>query len=126
MTTPISSRDDIVATISSPKSIEMDISSLRRGIDNYHVDVHLSDGFLFAAIEVIEKTVKRIVAGSKSGLPAEETEVFRETYRNMMRTNLHRAKADLDVNTINFLQFGVIKFVLQQVHRQLDSIVKQL
>ena len=63
MTKQISSRNDIIATISSPKSIDMDVSALHRGIDNYHVDVHLSDGFLFAAKDVIENAVKRIVAG---------------------------------------------------------------
>jgi|TARA_B110000483_G_scaffold144175_1_gene172123 hypothetical protein len=126
MTKQISSRNDIIATISSPKSIDMDVSALHRGIDNYHVDVHLSDGFLFAAKDVIENAVKRIVAGSKAGLLAKETEVFRETYRNMMRTTLYRAKADLDVATINFLQFGVVKFILQEVRRQLDDVVKKL
>lgn len=126
MANQILSRDDIVATISSPKSIAMDLSELRRGIDNYHIDVHLSDGFLFAAREVIEITVKRIVAGAKSGIPTEETEAFRASYGDMIRTTLHRAKVDLDETTINFLQFGVVKFVLKEVRRQLDGIVNEL
>jgi len=72
MTKWISSRDEIIATISLPKSIEMDVSPLHRGIDNYYVDVNLSDGFLFAAKEVIENSVKRIVSGSKTGFLAKE------------------------------------------------------
>lgn len=43
-----------------------------------------------------------------------------------MRATLYRAKTDLDVSTINFLQFGVVKFILQEVRRQLDDVVKRL
>jgi len=119
--------EDLLARVLSPDEIVMDCSSFNRGIDNYHVDVHLSDSFVLQGGLLIESVVKRVIAGGRA-IPgnSDELENFRLAFNDMMRTTFYRAKTDLQVDVIRFLQFGIVKFVIVQTKIQLDAYSKQL
>ncbi|MFT5571079.1 MAG: hypothetical protein ACI9FB_000089 [Candidatus Azotimanducaceae bacterium] len=123
----ISALHDILQRVQCPNAITMDCSPFQRGIDNYHVDVHLSDSFVLQAYSIIESVVKRVVAGQKA-IPrnTDELDYFRNAYSDMMETSYHRVKTNLTVETIRFLHFGVIKYVLLEVGSQLDKMLGQL
>ncbi len=124
----ISSHDDIIEQIQEPNSISIDCGLLNRGIDNYHVDVHLSDYFVLACTEVIKGVVSRVVSGSSRATTSstEGLDSFRAAYEDMIKTTLHRAKTNLKPESIQFLQFGIVKFVLKEVRRQLEDVLHQL
>lgn len=117
--TNTSARAQLLSGIVVPTSTTIDTSELSRGIDNYHIDVRLSDDFTFHAREIIEKVVKRVAAGNRPAGGADEMEEFRSAYRNMMTSSLHRTKSDLSPEKLNVLHFGVIKFLLKEVRRAL-------
>ncbi|MFT5209893.1 MAG: hypothetical protein ACI9CE_001616, partial [Flavobacterium sp.] len=119
--------EDILDRVQCPQPISMDCSAFQRGIDNYRIDVHLSDQFALQAYSIIEAVVKRVVAGQSaiSG-NSEELEYFRSAYNEMMQTSYHRVKTDLTPETIRFLHFGLIKYVLLETKSQLDKLVEQI
>jgi hypothetical protein len=125
-------RAQLLLGIEVPPSTTIDTSSLSRGIDNYHIDVRLSDAFTLHAREIIEKVVKRVAAGNRPTTGADEMDEFRTTYREMMTASLHRTKSDLTPEKLNVLHFGVIKFLLKEVrsalfklHEDTESAVAQ-
>ncbi len=124
MTDYIFSRKGIIGQIRDIEPLSLDCSQLRRGIDNYHVDVYLSSTFVTRAQETSEEVVRQVVAETRPR--PSNSAVFREAYADMVKTMLHRAKKDLGADEIQFLQFGIIKFVLLEVRKQLDEVVSQL
>ena len=120
----IRSREDLLARVKTPDPLNLDTSVLRRGIDNYHIDIRLSDKFVLHARELISKVVKRVVAGSRPlGSQTDELEDFRDAYEDMMTTTLHRTKTDLTSDQLRVLHFGVIKFLLKEVRANLDGLM---
>ena len=123
----ISSRQDIIKQIRPIGPISINCADLQAGNDNYHVDIRLSDAFVGQARKIIKEIVylaiaeSRVVSGGKDDLVN-----YRNAYWDMMETTLHRVKADLNPETIHFLQFGVIKFILSEVLEELNSSVKLL
>ena len=120
----ITSLRDILDRVQCPKFISTDYSALQRGIDNYHIDVHLSDKFSLQAYSIIEAVVKRVVAGQRA-LPGntEALVYFRTAYSEMMQTSYHRVKTDFTPEVIRFLHFAVIKHVLLETKSQLNKLV---
>lgn len=114
-----SARAQLISGIDVPVPTTIDTSELSRGIDNYHIDVRLSDDFTLHAREIIEKVVKRVASGNRPASGSDEMEEFRAAYRNMMTASLHRTKSDLNPEKLNVLHFGVIKFLLKEVRRAL-------
>ncbi|MDA1299249.1 MAG: hypothetical protein O2868_04125 [Proteobacteria bacterium] len=61
--THASTFDELIAAVQVPQAISVDFTGARKGIDNYHVDVQISEAFTLAAKELIEQQVKLVVAG---------------------------------------------------------------
>jgi hypothetical protein len=118
----MTARSRLLAKISVPNDSFMDTGLLSRGIDNYHIDVRLSDSFVLYARELIEKIVKRVAAGKRPSGGTEELDEFRISYREMMTASLHRTKSDLTAEQLQVLQFGVVKFLLKEVRRALSKL----
>ncbi len=123
----IASIEDILGQVGIPSSTRLDTSVLDKGVDNYHVDVELSPTFVFKTREMIENQVKRVISGQRlvSGNTPEMGEL-RDSYTDMIKVTLHRIKTDLTVPQICFLQFAVVKFVIQAVRAELDEYRAQL
>ena len=117
--------DDLVNRVMQPRAIEVDFSPLAKGIDNYHVDVVLSQTFSRYGRQLIEYCTHKIVAGAKLNAP-ELMERFRNSYSEMVRATLHRTKTDLTAEQIIILQFAIIKFLLHESRQQLAAMVRQL
>lgn len=118
----MTARSRLLAKIEVPDESFMDTGILSRGIDNYHIEVRLSDCFVLYTREIIEKVVKRVAAGKRPSRGSEEMDEFRTSYREMMTASLHRTKSDLTAEQLQVLQFGVIKFLLKEVHRALSKL----
>ena len=115
-------RARLLAKIEVPGESFLDTSLLSRGIDNYHIDVRLSDDFVLHSREIIEKIAKRVAAGKRPSGSSDEMEEFRTSYREMMTASLHRTKSDLTADQLRVLHFGVIKFLLKEVRRALSKL----
>ncbi len=123
----IRSVKDILARITSPRGIKLDFTGVRKGVDNYRLDVEISPTFVFKCRELIESQVKRIVAGKRLvASNSEEMGEFRHCYTDMMKVTLHRSKIDLTLDQIRVLQFAVVKFVLQETKAEIDQYGAQL
>jgi hypothetical protein len=114
--TPVTSIEDIVSQIKNPPDISLDCSVVDRGIDNYHVDVEISPAFTRLVREAVEQNMKLLIAGKPmiSG-NAEIMQKVREAYTDLMKVTLHRCKTDLKPEQVSILQFGIVKFVIQEV-----------
>ena len=122
----MTARSRLLAKIEVPDESFMDTGILSRGIDKYHIDVRPSDCFVLYTREIIEKVVKRVAAGKRPSSGSEEMDEFRTSYREMMTASLHRTKSDLTAEQLQVLQFGVIKFLLKEVHRALSKSMTKL
>ena len=103
------------------KTIAVDFGHLSKGIDNYHVDVMLSETFVQSSRQLIEQVVGNVVVGAKM-TDSNLTNSFRKSYVDMLSTTMHRAKTDLQPAQISILQFAVIKFLLLEIRQQLVSV----
>jgi len=121
----VSSTLDLLHRVMQPKPIELDFSQLSKGIDNYHVDVVLSQTFVNASRHLIESAVRKIVSGAKI-TDSDLVDGFRRSYVDMLSTTVHRAKTDLTPAQISILQFASTKFLLQEIRRQLASIAQRV
>ncbi|XOV88340.1 MAG: hypothetical protein ACFHX7_00290 [Pseudomonadota bacterium] len=126
MAEPLRSVDDMLAAVGVPRPIAVDCAVLTRGTDGYHVDVQLAKGFVLYTREVIEETVKRTIAGKRPTGKADDMESLRDAYEAMVKDSLHRTKTDLTGRQVQILQFAIIKFVIQEVRAEIDSVLKQL
>lgn len=127
MADAVNSLDDMLARVRSAPDINVASDALDKGIDNYHVDVEISQNFIFRFRETIEQNMKRVTAGKAllSGNSEPMVEV-RDAYADLMRVTFHRSKTDLTVSQIHVLQFAVVKFVMQEVREALDKYAAQL
>ena len=119
-------RSLLISKIQVPQDTVLNTGILGRGIDNYHIDVRLSESFVLHARELIEKVVKRITSGNRPFPNSEDLEDFRESYRDMMTTSLHRTRKDLVSEELQVLQFGVLKFVLKEIRANLQGVLKNI
>ena len=127
MSTVVTSIEDIISQIKDPPAISLDCSVVDKGIDNYHVDVEISSVFMLRVREAIEHNMKLAVAGKPlvSG-NAEMMHDVRDAYTDLLKVTLHRCKTDLKPKQVSVLQFGIVKFVIQEVREALDKYGEQL
>ncbi len=123
----ISSLQDITEQIKAPPEISLDCSAVNKGIDNYHTDVEISAAFTLRVKESVEQNVRRLVSGRSLLSGNSEAMVeLRDAYTDLMKVTFHRSKTDLTVDQIAVLQFGLVKFVIQEIRDALDRYAAQL
>ena len=103
----------------------LNISDLPRGIDNYHIDVKLSPKFCAA----FKKLLADYLALETSEKPQrlkndKQVEEFRNCYIDMVTVLINRVKTDLSPEQINFLQFAIYRFMLENTKNALDNHIK--
>ena len=127
MPTAITSIEDIVSQIKDPPDISLDCSVVDKGIDNYHVDVEVSPAFMRRVREAVQQNLKLLVSGKPliSG-NAEIMQELRDAYTDLMKVTLHRCKTDLNPEQVSILQFGIVKFVIQEVLDALSTYGEKL
>ncbi len=127
MSSAIKSLEDITAQIKAPRHIKLDFESIERGIDNYHADVQISAAFTLRVKEAVEQNFKLLVAGKPIMSGNTETMVeVRDAYTDLMKVTFHRTKTDLTAAQIHGLQFGIVKFIIEEVRGVIDKYSIQL
>lgn len=127
LSTGISSLQDITAQIKAPRNIALDFETIDKGIDNYHSDIEISVSFALRVKEAIEQNFKRLVGGKALMSGNSETmHEVRDAYTDMMRVTFHRTKTDLTPAQIDLLQFGVVKFIIDEVRDIIEKYGQQL
>lgn len=119
-------REQLLALVQVPKESVLNTGILSRGIDNYHIDVRLSDDFVLHARELISKVVKRISAGNRPFPNSEDLDDFREAYKDMMTTSVHRTRMDMVQEELQVLQFGIIKFLFKDIRAQMQKVLDNI
>ena len=117
--------EDYLAGLTSPEQVLLNISDLPRGIDNYHIDVKLSPKFCAA----FKKLLADYLALETSEKPQrlkndKQVEEFRNCYIDMVTVLINRVKTDLSPEQINFLQFAIYRFMLENTKNALDNHIK--
>ena len=83
----VSTAEDLLHRVMQSKTIAVDFSCLAKGIDNYHVDVMLSENFVQRSQQLIEQVVGNVVVGAKV-TSSNLTNSFRKSYVDMLEYNL--------------------------------------
>ena len=123
----IESVADLIKGVRVPRSIRLDCSGLNKGNDNFHVDVQLSDDFIFQMKEVTEDQVKKAIAGRRlDNQTADGMTQLRTRYTEMMTAALHRIEVDLTPDQFNVSQFAVPKVIIMEVRFRLGEYASQL
>ena len=88
-----------------PKSWVINTSGLKKGIDNYHVDVKISARFNGALKKLVTGLLDEATAFA-AGKPVNhfrELEALKSAYLDIMTVLIHRIKTDLTIDEIHLL-----------------------
>jgi hypothetical protein len=107
--------------------LKLDLGELRKGINNYHVDVRISPRFASDVRRLVSALMQQ--ATIPNAQPADFSAQFtalRASYLDVMTSLLHRVKTDLSGNSIQLLEFALLKFMLATTQVQLDETIAGL
>jgi hypothetical protein len=116
-----------LADLVVPDPILLNISELPRGVDNYHIDVVLSERFrtlfrkLLGDFITLETSQKEIKQKNK-----QQKQDFQDSYADMMTVLINRIKYDLSREEIVLLQFAVYRYILETTRITLDEMIESL
>lgn len=113
---------NIFDSVAPDQSVQLQIDSLQKGIDNYHVDIKLSKKFTSDVKKLVPMLVSQIaVPKPKNWDNSSLFEKLRSSYLDVMTVLIHRAKTNLTADEICVFQFALIKHILITVKAQLDK-----
>ncbi|MEX2131675.1 MAG: hypothetical protein WD772_09320 [Pseudohongiellaceae bacterium] len=116
------SQQNILATIPDPRPLSLNIESLARGIDNYHIDVNLSKKFCADVVKTVDLLVSQLaIPNPKTWDNSKQLDELRDKYADMLTVLIHRVKTDLKPNEISFLQMAAAKFIIRTVRTRLQD-----
>ena len=112
-----------LATMRDPPSWTFDIDGFSPGIDNVHVDVHLSPRFRELATITIRKLFAQEMAsalgqGSAQQVGAEDLERFRRHYANLFEQTLERNASAQSAEVLALLQLALMRCLLKLALRE--------
>lgn len=116
-----------VDTPSSLPGLRLDLTDMRRGVNNYHVDVRISPKFT----SDVRKLVTALLTQATSLNPqsTDHSTLFnalRASYLDIMTVLLHRVKTDLSTDAVRLLEFAVLKLILVTSRSQLDESIDSI
>jgi len=107
--------------------LRLDLGDLRKGVNNYHVDVRISPRFAADVKRLATALTQQ--ATTQNAQPADFSAQFnalKTSYLDVMTGLLHRVKTDLSRDSIQMLEFALLKFILMSTRAQLDEIIDAL
>ncbi|MCG6943123.1 MAG: hypothetical protein LJE69_17975 [Thiohalocapsa sp.] len=112
-----------LAAMREPPSWTFDVDGFSPGIDNVHVDVHLSPRFReLAAITVRKLFAEEMAAAIGQSAPqlvgAEDLERFRRHYANLFEQTLERNASAQSAEVLALLQLALMRHLLELVLRE--------
>jgi len=108
-------------------TLRLDLGDLRKGVNNYHVDVRISPRFAADVKRLATALTQQ--ATTQNAQPVDFSAQFnalRTSYLDVMTGLLHRVKTDLSRDSIQLLEFALLKFILISTRAQLDEIIDAL
>lgn len=109
------------------RSVQISLESLSRGIDNYRIDVRLSDRFISVVRKLVGTLVDQYTVMAPGGQDHNDLfDKLRHRYQDMLTVLIHRVKTDLDAEHISLLQFAAVMYIIRQVRRQLGDEVREV
>ena len=115
--------EELLARVETPETIALDCGVVSKGIDNYAIDIEIDAEFVLQARQVIESLLKRVLAGSRPA--ADDMETLRDMYRDLVSASLHRTKTGTSPEEVGILHLGLLKFLVEEVRRQMDARIQQ-
>jgi len=110
----------------------LDFSRFMTGIDNVHIDVHLSSHFISLTQRLVHDlldertTSKRRFSDKPSKNVRMQFDEFINSYASMLKAAIHRAKEGKRLDKVRLLQVAVVKFILELIHTETDQLLYQL
>lgn len=112
---------------SSLPALRLDLTELRRGVNNYHIDVRISPKFSGDVRRLVTALLTQTL--SQNPQPADHSALFnalRASYLDIMTVLLHRVKTDLTTDAVRLLEFAVLKLILVTSRAHLDESIDSL
>lgn len=106
--------------------LHIDIGDLRRGVDNYHVDVRLSPKFAGDVRRVATALLQRAISQNPQALDNNIFNPLRASYLDVMTHLIHRVKTNLNADSVKLLEFALLKHILTTTKGLLDSTIDEL
>ena len=111
---------------------QIDFSKFVKGIDNVHIDVHLSPNFVHLTQRVVNdlveerSTTKRRFTDKPSTELRNKLEELSTSYASMLTTVIHRVKEDKHVALVQLCEVAAKKFILTMVQNKVDNLLYEL
>jgi len=116
-----------IDTVTQLPPLKLDLGELRKGINNYHVDVRISPRFAADVRRLVSALMQQAtVPNAPPGDYSAQFNALRASYLEVMTSLLHRVKTDLSSNSIQLLEFALLKFMLATSRAQLEEIIAGL
>ncbi len=111
---------------------DIDFSNLPKGIDNVHVDVHISPHFTQLTATLIVDLIdersssKRRFNDKPSKQVCSKLDDFNGSYSQILKAAIHNSKEDKRIDHVQLFQIATIKFILQTVQSSLLKLLQNL
>ncbi len=106
--------------------LHISLENLRRGVDNYHVDVRMSPKFAADVRRLATTLLQDAMAQSPQSRDTSLFNPLRASYLDVMTGLIHRVKTDLSVDDVRLLEFALLKFILSTTQSLLDTAIDEL
>ena len=106
--------------------LHIDISDLRRGVDNYHIDVRMSPKFAGDVRRLATTLLQRAITQNPQAIDNNIFNPLRASYLDVMTHLIHRVKTNLSVDGVKLLEFALLKLILTTTQGLLDAIIDEL
>ncbi|WP_295426943.1 hypothetical protein [uncultured Thiodictyon sp.] len=122
---------EVLAPLVHPDPWAISLAAFGKGIDNAHIDCLLSPRFRIQAGETIRKLVREDAASLSRRIPeqlvgAEDLAALRDTYLRLFDCALERHPGRDPRDNALLLQFAVLKYLLQLVAAETQSLQETL
>lgn len=115
--------DDTLAVL---PPLHIDITDLRRGVDNYHVDVRMSPKFAGDVRRIATTLLQRAITQNPQPIDNNIFNPLRASYLDVMTHLIHRVKTNLSVDSVKLLEFAPLKHILTTTKGLLDATIDEL
>ena len=106
--------------------LHIDIADLRRGVDNYHVDVRMSPKFAGDVRRLATTLLQRAITQNPQAIDSNIFNPLRASYLDVMTHLIHRVKTNLSVDSVKLLEFALLKLILTTTQGLLDATIDEL
>lgn len=106
--------------------LHIELSDLRRGVDNYHIDVRMSPKFTGDVRRLATTLLQHAISQNPQALDSNIFNPLRASYLDVMTGLIHRVKTDLSVDSVRLLEFALLKSILSTTQGLLDTNIDEL